>query len=163
MESSYIHKSHNVSVLMYHLVCAAKYRRVMMSKHVDEVLRQACVEIERRWEIRFLEIGLDRDHAHFLIQSVPTYSVTKIVTTVKSVIAREVFARAPEVKKKLWGGGFWGMGYFVNTVGQHGSEKVIAGTCRVRGEMASIVSCTRGGWSWVFSDKCLGACPEDLY
>jgi putative transposase len=126
MESSYIHKSHNVSVLMYHLVCAAKYRRVMMSKHVDEVLRQACVEIERRWEIRFLEIGLDRDHAHFLIQSVPTYSVTKIVTTVKSVIAREVFAQAPEVKKKLWGGEFWGKGYFVNTVGQHGSEKVIA-------------------------------------
>jgi len=126
MESSYIHKSHNVSVLMYHLVCAAKYRRVVMSKHVDEVLRQACVEIERRWEIRFLEIGLDRDHAHFLIQSVPTYSVTKLVTTVKSVIAREVFAQAPEVKKKLWGGEFWGDGYFVNTVGQHGSEKVIA-------------------------------------
>ena len=126
MESSYIHKSHNVSVLMYHLVCAAKYRRVVMSKHVDEVLRQACVEIERRWEIRFLEIGLDRDHAHFLIQSVPTYSVTKIVTTVKSVIAREVFAQAPEVKGTLWGGEFWGKGYFVNTVGQHGSEKVIA-------------------------------------
>ena len=126
MESSYIHKSHNVSVLMYQLVCAAKYRRVVMSKHVDEVLRQACVEIERRWEIRFLEIGLDRDHAHFLIQSVPTYSVTKLVTTVKSVIAREVFAQAPEVKKKLWGGEFWGDGYFVNTVGQHGSEKVIA-------------------------------------
>ena len=111
---------------MYHLVCAAKYRRVVMSKHVDEVLRQACVEIEKRWEIRFLEIGLDRDHAHFLIQSVPTYSVMKIAMTVKSVIAREVFARAPEVKKKLWGGEFWGKGYFVNTVGQHGSEKVIA-------------------------------------
>lgn len=126
MESRYIHKSHNVSVLMYHLVCAAKYRRVVMSEHVDEVLRQACLEIEKRWEIRFLEIGLDRDHAHFLIQSVPTYSPTRVVTTVKSVIAREVFAKAPEVKQRLWGGEFWGKGYFVNTVGQHGSEKVIA-------------------------------------
>ena len=103
MESRYIHKPHNVSVLMYHLVCAAKYRRVVMSKHVDEVLRRACVEIEKRWEIRFLEIGLDRDHTHFLIQSVPTYSPTRIVTTVKSMIAREVFAKAPEVKDKLWG------------------------------------------------------------
>ena len=120
MESRYIHKSHNVSVLMYHLVCAAKYRRVVMSAHVDEVLRAACVEIEKRWEIEFLEIGLDRDHAHFLIQSVPTYSPTRIVTTLKSVIAREVFAKAPEVKRKLWGGEFWGKGYFVNTVGQHG-------------------------------------------
>ncbi|HEY4300109.1 MAG TPA: transposase [Candidatus Didemnitutus sp.] len=43
----------------------------------------------------------------------------------KSLIAREVFAKAPEVKQKLWGGAFWGEGYFVNTVGQHGSEKVI--------------------------------------
>ena len=126
MESRYIHKSHNVSVLMYHLVCAAKYRRVVMSEHVDEVLRQTCAEIEKRWEIRFLEIGLDRDHSHFLIQSVPTYSVTKIVTLVKSLIARAVFEQAPEVKKKLWGGEFWGKGYFVNTVGQHGSEQVIA-------------------------------------
>ena len=126
MESRYIHKRHNVSVLMYHLVCAAKYRRVVMSKHVDKVLREACLEIEKRWEIVFLEIGMDRDHAHFLIQSVPTYSVTKIVTTVKSVIAREVFAKAPEVKGKLWGGEFWGKGYFVNTVGQHGGESVIA-------------------------------------
>ena len=126
MESRYIHKQHNVSVLMYHLVCAAKYRRVVMSKHVDEVLRLTCLEIEKRWEIVFLEVGLDRDHAHFLIQSVPMYSVTKIVTTVKSMIAREVFAKAPEVKEKLWGGEFWGKGYFVNTVGQHGSEKAIA-------------------------------------
>ena len=97
MKRRYIHKSHNVSVLMYHLVCAAKYRRVVMSAHVDEVVRGACVEIEKRWEIEFLEIGLDRDHAHFLIESVRTCSPTRIVRTVKSVIAREVFAKAAEV------------------------------------------------------------------
>lgn len=51
MESRYIHKQHNDSVLMYHLVCAVKYRRVVMVKHVDEVLRVACMEIEKRWEI----------------------------------------------------------------------------------------------------------------
>ena len=111
---------------MYHLVCAAKYRRVVMSEQVDEVLRQACLEIEKRWELRFLEIGLDRDHVHFLIQSVPRLSPSRVVQTVKSLLAREVFAQAPAVKQKLWGGAFWGEGYFVNTVGQHGSEKVIA-------------------------------------
>ena len=126
MESRYIHKQHNVSVLMYHLVCSAKYRRIVMDEQVDVVIKNVCLEIENRWEIYFLEIGLDRDHAHFLIQSVPTYSATKIARTVKSVIAREVFEQVPEVKKKLWGGEFWGKGYFVNTVGQHGGEKVIA-------------------------------------
>ncbi len=126
MESRYIHKQHNVSVLMYHIVCSAKYRRVVMDEQVEQVMKEVCLGIEKRWEITFLEIGLDRDHVHFLIQSVPTYSVTKIVRTVKSLVAREVFARVPEVKKKLWGGEFWGKGYFVNTVGQHGGEKVIA-------------------------------------
>ena len=126
MESRYIHKSHNVSVLMYHLVCAAKYRRVVMSDQVDEELKNACLEIEKRWEIYFLEIGVDKDHAHFLVQAVPTYSPSKVAQVVKSVTAREVFRKVPEVKRKLWGGEFWGKGYFVNTVGQHGSEKVIA-------------------------------------
>ncbi len=115
-----------------------------MSKHVDEVLRLACVEIEKRWEIVFLEIGLDRDHAHFLIQSVPTYSVTRIATTVKSVIAREVFAKVPEVKTKLWGGEFWGKGYFVNTVGQYGSESVIAAYVAGQGGVSSYQQLHKG-------------------
>lgn len=59
MESRYIHKRHNVSVVMYHVVCAAKYRRVvMMSKQVDAVLKETCLEMQKRWEIVFLEIGL---------------------------------------------------------------------------------------------------------
>jgi len=61
-----------------------------------------------------------------LVQSVPTYSITKVVTMIKSLIAREVFKECPEVKKQLWGGEFWGKGYFVNTVGQHATEKLIA-------------------------------------
>ena len=132
-ESRYVHKSHNVSVLLYHVVCAAKYRRVVFSEHVDEVVREACLEIAKRYEIVFVEIGTDRDHVHFLIQSVPMYSPTKLVRTVKSLTARHVFVRAPEVKRQLWGGEFWGKGYFINTVGQHGNEKIIATSIRRQG------------------------------
>ena len=61
----------------------------------------------------------------FLVQSVPTYSPTKIVRIIKSITAREIFLRHPEVKKKLWGGEFWSDGYFVNTVSKFGSEEAI--------------------------------------
>ena len=61
-----------------------------------------------------------------MVQSVPSYSVTKIVTIIKSLIAREVFIQVTSVKKQLWGGEFLGKGYFVNTVGQHGTEKKIS-------------------------------------
>lgn len=98
----------------------------MFSKEVEAVLLSTCEGIELRYEIKFLEIGSDKDHVHFLVQSVPSYSITKIVTTKKSLIAKEVFKRCPEVKQQLWGGEFWGKGYFVNTVGQHGTEKKIA-------------------------------------
>jgi hypothetical protein len=37
----------------------------------------------------------------------------------------EVLARCPQVRKKLWGGEFWSDGYFLSTVGQHGSEETI--------------------------------------
>ncbi len=101
--SIYIHKSHNVSVLIYHLVCPAKYRKVVFDERVDEILKEICLEISKRYEIVFLEIGTDGDHVHFLIQSVPSYSPTKIVKMVKSITAKEIFKRAPEVKKLLWG------------------------------------------------------------
>jgi REP element-mobilizing transposase RayT len=123
--SERIRKSHNVSVLLYHIVCPAKYRRVVFTEEVDQVLKEVCLEIAKRYEIRFIEIGTDRDHVHFLVQSVPTYSPTKIVRTIKSITAREIFRQVPSVRKQLWGGEFWSDGYYISTVGQHASEDVI--------------------------------------
>lgn len=124
--SQYVHKSHNVSVLLYHIVFPAKYRRAVIDEEVDKVLKEVCLEIEKRYEIVFLEIGTDEDHVHFLVQSVPKYSVVKLVTMIKSISAREVFRRCPQVKKQLWGGEFWSDGYFATTVGKHGNESMIA-------------------------------------
>lgn len=132
--SEYLHKSHNVTVLLYHVVFPAKYRRAVFDSEVDRVLRETCIEIEKRYEIRFLEIGTDSDHVHFLVQSAPTYSVTKIVTIVKSLTAREVFARCPEVKRQLWGGEFWSDGYFASTVSKHGNEQTIGNYVKSQGE-----------------------------
>ena len=123
--SEYIHKSHNVTVLMYHLVFRAKYRRVVFDEAVDLKLREICLEIEKRYQIKFLEIGTDKDHVHFLVQSVPSYNLTKIVTMIKSLTAREIFKNCPEVKDQLWGGEFWSDGYFASTVGKHGNEDMI--------------------------------------
>lgn len=131
--SKFIHKSHNVSVLMYHIVCPAKYRKVVFSEQVEELLKEICFEIALRYEIEFLEIGTDRDHVHFLVQSVPMYSPTQIVRTIKSITAREIFRRMPEVKKMLWGGEFWSKGYFISTVGKHGDERKIANYVKNQG------------------------------
>ena len=97
----------------------------MFDQKVNEKLKEICLEIAKRYQIEFIEIGTDKDHVHFLIQSVPTYSPTKIIQTVKSLTAREIFKQEPNVKKKLWGGEFWSDGYYVSTVGRQGSEETI--------------------------------------
>ena len=77
---------------------------------------------------------MDKDHGHFLVQVVPTYSVTKVVTMLKSLTARKVFQQCPQVKKQLWGGEFWSDGYYASTVGQHGNEEMIAKYVKEQGQ-----------------------------
>jgi REP element-mobilizing transposase RayT len=120
-------------VLLYHFVCPAKYRKVVFSKAVDQTLKEICLEIEKRYEIHFLEIGTDKDHVHFLVQSVPTKSASMIIRMIKSITAREVLRKHPEVKEELWGGEFWTDGYFVNSVSKFGDETSITNYVRDQG------------------------------
>jgi putative transposase len=85
--SRLVRKSHNVSILLYHFVCPTKYRRAVITAEVDAALVSICAEIAKRYEIEFLAIGADRDHVHFLVQSVPTYSPTQIIRIIKSLTA----------------------------------------------------------------------------
>ena len=121
----HIYKSHNKTLLLYHMVFPAKYRKKIFDDAIDKTLKDVCLEISERYEIHFLEIGNDEDHVHFLIQSVPTLTVTRIVTIIKSITAREIFAKHKEVKKILWGGNLWTSGFYANTVGQFANEDVI--------------------------------------
>jgi len=107
---------------------------VVFDEQVEAELKNICLEIEKRYELKFLEIGTDEDHVHFLVQSVPRYSVTKMVTMIKSITARKIFANCPKVKSILWGGEFWTDGYFANTVGKHGDEKQIANYVKNQGK-----------------------------
>ena len=116
MEPKHIHKSHNVTLLLYHIVLVAKYRRMVFSDAVDKTVKDICLEIEKRYEIKFLEIWSDKNHIHLVVQSVPTYSPKQIVQTIKSIVARQVFKINPEVKRQLRGGEFWTDWYYVNTV-----------------------------------------------
>src|SRR2546428_6561527 len=51
--SDYRHKRHNVSALIYHIVCPAKYRRVIFDAEVDTVRKDVCLDIAKRYEIAF--------------------------------------------------------------------------------------------------------------
>ena len=67
--SQHMHKSHNVSVLLYHLIFPAKYRRVVFDADVDKVLKEVCLDIASRYQINFVEIAIDKNHVHFLVHN----------------------------------------------------------------------------------------------
>ena len=121
----HIKKRHNKTLLLYHLVFPVKYRKKIIEDHISNFIKDICIEISDRYEIQFVEIGTDEDHVHFLVQSVPTMSVDRIVRTIKSLTARMVFQSFPLIKEELWGGSFWTSGYYANTVGQYGNLEVI--------------------------------------
>ena len=132
--SSYIHRSHNVTYVMYHIVCPIKYRRMAINEEVDRTLKEICLELEIRYEIYFKEIGTDKDHVHFLVQTVPSYSPSEVVKIIKGITGREIFKRCPEVKEYLWKGQFWTDGYFLSTVGKHTNEEAITEYVKNQGE-----------------------------
>jgi len=123
--SEHIVKRHNKTLLLYHMVFPLKYRRSAITNEIGEGLKDICIEISERYEMNFVEIGYESDHVHFLVQSVPSLSVSEIVMKLKSITAKQLFQRYPEIKAKLWGGNFWTSGYYANTVGQYGNEEVI--------------------------------------
>ena len=130
----HIHKRHNKTLLVYHIGCPVKYRRNVFTEASEQTLKRTCLELGIRYEIRFLEIGIDGDHAHFLIQTVPNMSVSDLVKLIKSITAKRVFAEHPEVKKFLWGGNFWTMGYYANTVGQYGNLAMLQNYVKKQGK-----------------------------
>ena len=123
--SEHIFKRDNKTLLLYHLVFPLKYRKSVINREIGEGLKQICMEISERYEVHFVEIGYESNHVHFLVQSVPSYSVSKMITMLKSITAKELFKRYPEIKAKLWGGKFWTSGFYANTVGQYSNEEVI--------------------------------------
>jgi REP element-mobilizing transposase RayT len=68
---AYLHQSHNVSILLYHLVWPAKDRRVVFDARGDTVLNEVCWEITTRYAMSLLDLGTEKDHGHVLGQARP--------------------------------------------------------------------------------------------
>ena len=103
-------------ITRYHLVWAPKYREWILREKVREAVKELFQEILAARDCEIVEMEIAEDHVHIFTSIPPRYSVGEIVRILKSVSAREIFVRYPEVKRELWGGEFWEDGYFVRTV-----------------------------------------------
>lgn len=116
---------HNAYETHYHIVFPVKYRKSLLRPEVVEYLKEIFKNIEYRYEIEFEKIGYDKNHIHILCSFPPTKSGGEIVKTIKSITAREIFKKFPEIKKDLWGGNFWTSGYYIATVSEYANWNVV--------------------------------------
>ena len=116
------HVSYNIS---YHFVFVPKYRKKILEKGVRGELRSVLYEISKEYGWWIEEMEIMEDHVHILLSAPPRYSPAQIMQTMKSITAKRIFTKCPEVTEKLWAGEFWADGYFVSTVGDNITKDVI--------------------------------------
>ena len=117
--------SHCAWQIHYHIVFPVKYRKALLREEVVGIIVDTAKGISERYDIEMERIGCDRDHIHLLCTAHPKISPGQIVRVFKSITAREIFRRKPEVKQELWGGEFWTDGYYVARVGERANWRAV--------------------------------------
>jgi len=110
-------RSHNVSEIFFHIILSTKYRReVLNSPSIEESLIFNSNEIARRKKVEIIEIGVDNDHIHLMLQFPPTLACSNFIRIYKSETTKTMLL-FPAIKNVLMKRKFWSAGYFVKTIG----------------------------------------------
>ena len=109
---------HSTYSIQFHYVCCVKYRRKVLTEEVSEYLKEVNQSVAEKFEINIIEQETDKDHIHILFTSKPQIQVSKFINSLKSVSARLIFKKYPEIKTKIWKGHFWSPSYFLTSVGE---------------------------------------------
>ncbi len=116
---------HAVYDLKYHLVWIPKYRKTILDKEVSDYLKTIFNKIADEYGFRIDTMEVMEDHVHIFVEVPPRYSPARVVQVMKSISAREVFSKFPELRKQLWAGELWNGGYFVRSVGDKVTADII--------------------------------------
>ncbi len=108
------------------MVLCIKYRKnLLLEESRIAFFRTICSEIGNRYWFIFDALGSDGNHVHIFVGGAPRYSPSTIMQIVKSISAKSIFKKFPEIKKELWGGEFWSDGGYIATVGEGVTEEII--------------------------------------
>lgn len=121
-------RNHYKGVLKYHLIISTKYRRKCLNQ-IEDIVYESFRYAEQKSKMKILNMKLDQDHIHFLIQIPPTVSIGSIIGRMKQQSTwylKENETSYSWLRNFYWSKKFqiWTHGYFVSTVGDV-SEKIV--------------------------------------
>jgi putative transposase len=118
--------SHSVWECVYHIVWATKRRRRALRGARE---RAYCARLLRRvaevYDMYVEALEVAADHVHVCVAIPPQLSVGSAVRKMKSMSARHMFRKFPDLKRTMWTTELWSPSYFVRTVGDRVTADVI--------------------------------------
>lgn len=99
-------------------------KKLLMSKQISDDIKQFSYEICQKHKVIVRYMETDKDHIHYMIETGPTMSISKIVNLMKSYTTYHIWKRYPDyLRKHFWKEHtFWTDGYFVCSVGNVSEE-----------------------------------------
>lgn len=74
----YISQNHSKHLLMCHLIFSCKYRKKLLIKYGEEI-KQILYDIAEEKDLNIIEMEVDKDHIHVLVQYPPTKSILESI------------------------------------------------------------------------------------
>ena len=110
--------SHSVTRLVYHFTFVPKYRRRKLVGNLKQRLEgmiKFCAQVND-WEI--MELDIQPDHVHLLVQTNSTDSPASIMQRLKGGTSKKLRELFPDSTEAIWLKSFWAGGYFAETIGR---------------------------------------------
>ncbi len=118
----------------YHVVWIPKYRKKVFVEGVKHYLEHTITTgvIDRYPDVYIIELNVQVDHVHALVEIPPKYSISSVVGYIKGVTSRALRMHFDYLRRTP---GLWADGYYVSTVGY--DEKKIRAYIKYQEQQAS--------------------------
>ena len=123
-KAGYLSGAHTTHRLRYHLVFVPKYRHRVLTGTLKTRLVElftSCCELHK-WGL--LELNVQPDHVHLLVQLPPSMSVSSAVKLLKGGSSRILSQEFTYLEEYIWKSGFWSDGFFAESVGMREEEMI---------------------------------------
>ena len=97
-------KNRHKYLLQYHIIFVCKYRKkLLVSRQISDDIKQYSYEICQRHSVIIRYMETDKDHIHYMIETGPTMSISKIVNLMKSYTTYHIWKRYSQyLQKQFW-------------------------------------------------------------
>lgn len=119
----YNSKNHSKFILRYHIILVCKYRKNLMIQY-GEFVKENMLSISQKYDFIILEIEVDKNHIHLLVESEPKVSSLMIIRVLKQQTTIRLWNKfSDKLRKYFWKERtFFTDGYFVSTIGEVSTE-----------------------------------------